>query len=384
MAALRMREDTAGRLTMQSPLLPQFGNLLSMIVWVAVLAFFIFPSFGGDQVNWSDLLLILFFFLATAGSSVLGSLLRTVVTVDRTTRTISSTQRLLNIPIRSTELTFNDLESIINEYYRQSSGRSTHDAWRVTAVARDGRRLLLNWDGKREEMADLASRLSYQTGASLVDNAEKTVSTAQPTMGRLDGEREETEMPGSGAWQDEEETPVPDTSPSDHSEIPSAIPASPSMEAAESNTGYAKSIWQLAASELERRIASDSLDSDARYALARRHQAQGQLDKAIEWYQKAMALDPANAGIQNDMGVALQLRGKRGEAETAYRRAVALDPFSSTAHLNLGLLLRSMNRASDASQEFLLARRNARGDAETRSAETASLNNKMEPRLTSL
>ncbi|MDE3090366.1 MAG: hypothetical protein KGJ80_13375, partial [Chloroflexota bacterium] len=65
----------------------------------------------------------------------------------------------------------------------------------------------------------------------------------------------------------------------------------------------------------------------------------------------------------------------------AYRRAIALDPFSGTAHLNLGLLLSGMKRATEASQEFLQARQNARGDAETRAAEAASTGAKMEPRL---
>ena len=98
-------------------------------------------------------------------------------------------------------------------------------------------------------------------------------------------------------------------------------------------------------------------------------------------YQEVMRLDPTNAGAQNDIGVVLQTRGKRADAEAAYRRAIALDPFSSTPHLNLGLLLRQMKRPVDASQEFLQARQNARGDMETRAAESAPTNTKMEPVL---
>jgi Flp pilus assembly protein TadD len=130
---------------------------------------------------------------------------------------------------------------------------------------------------------------------------------------------------------------------------------------------------------LEQRIQGDPMDSDARYALARKYHAQRQLDRAIAMYQEVMRTDPTNSGAQNDLGIAFQQRGKRAEAEAAYRRAVALDPFSSTAHLNLALLLRDMKRATEASQAFFQARQNARGDDETRAAEAASTGARMEP-----
>jgi Flp pilus assembly protein TadD len=98
-------------------------------------------------------------------------------------------------------------------------------------------------------------------------------------------------------------------------------------------------------------------------------------------YQEVLRLDPMNIGAQNDLGVAYQARGKRTEAEAAYRRAAALAPFSFTAHLNLALLLRATNRAAEASQEFYLARQNARGKAETQLAEAASSGGKVEPML---
>lgn len=132
---------------------------------------------------------------------------------------------------------------------------------------------------------------------------------------------------------------------------------------------------------LERRIASDTMDSEARYILARKYYERGQVDRAIELYQETLRLDPTNSNTQNDLGVAWQQRGKRKEAEAAYRRAVALDPFSVTAHLNLGLLLRSMNKANDASQEFYLARKNARSKHETQLAESASTGARIEPQL---
>ena len=137
----------------------------------------------------------------------------------------------------------------------------------------------------------------------------------------------------------------------------------------------------LSMQALEQRITSDTMDSDARYALAKKYHARGQFDKAIGLYQETLRLDPTNSNAQNDLGVALQQRGRRVEAEAAYRRAVALDPFSVTPHLNLGLLLRAMNKANDASQEFYLARKNARGETEMRLAESASTGARIEPQM---
>ena len=136
--------------------------------------------------------------------------------------------------------------------------------------------------------------------------------------------------------------------------------------------------------QLEQRVADDSMDADARYALARRYHARGDLDRAIALYGEVVRIDPTNPNAQNDLGVALQQRGKRAEAEAAYRRTIALDPFSSPAHLNLALLLRVQKRATEASQEFFLARQNARGKEETRAAEAASSGAKMDPQLSKM
>lgn len=137
----------------------------------------------------------------------------------------------------------------------------------------------------------------------------------------------------------------------------------------------------MSEAELEQRIARDRLDFEARFVLARRYHRSGNLDHAIGLYREAARLEPANANVQNDLGIALHARGKRSDAETAYRRAVALEPFSFTAHLNLALFLRAQNRAVEASQEFFLARQNARAAAEQRLAETASAGGKIAPRL---
>ena len=384
MAALKIKKDSSGQLVMQSPVLPSWGNIFSTVIWIVIFAFFFLPSLGEGNVDWANLGLILFFLVVTVGGSVVSSLLSTQVAVDHTSRAVTITRRLFGYPVRSTVLPFGDLANIEYQYYRQSSGRYSHDAWRVNAVAKDGGRIPLNWDGKQDEMLMLAQKLAERTRLELLDSSTKPTSTAQQIFDTIRGQSSEneaepeTEMPS----QADSHAPPPVAEPSwsmpmNESPQPELAPA----ESAPMEVPPAAPVRNLSVAELEKRVAGDSMDAQARYALARKHHARGQVDRAIELYQETLRIDTSNAEAQNDLGVALQQRGKRTEAEAAYRRAVALDPFSSTAHLNLGMMLRAMNRASDASQEFYQARQNARGDAQSRAAEAASTGAKMEPQL---
>ncbi|MBI4790485.1 MAG: tetratricopeptide repeat protein [Chloroflexi bacterium] len=371
MAALKIKDDSTGKLIMQSPLLPSWGNLLSTLVWLAIFAFFFLPSLAEGNVNWENLAFIVFILVVTVGGSVLSSLLSTQVVVDRTTRGITTTRRLFGFPIQSSAIPFRDVANIEYQHYRQSSGRTVHDAWRVNAILKDGGRVPLNWDGQEEEMSALAKTLTERTGAELLDNSAKPAPMIQQMFDTLRGERDESE-------------PEPETEmPAAPRPAPWQMPASETAQTdlAPLEPVSAPSARHLPIADLEKRVAADPMDAEARYALARKHHARGQLDRAIELYRETLRIDTANSEAQNDLGVALQQRGKRTEAEAAYRRAVALDPFSSTAHLNLGMMLRAMNRASDASQEFYQARQNARGDAQSRAAEAASTGAKMEPQL---
>lgn len=410
MAALKSREDATGRLVLRSPLLPSLGNIVSSLVWLALLAFFLLPAFGERRVDWESIAFLAFFFVASAGAGILGSLISTSVTFDQSSRMLTISRRLLGFSVGSTAVPFGDLANIEYQFYRQRSGRYSHDAWRVDAVAKDGRRIPINWDGKKDEMAALAQTAANKTGAELVDNSVKPVSTVQQILDTVRPSatpESESSMPtGSEPAMPDVSTAFPPATPAatlpgdvppadqpsppatpawaDSTMPPMAEPAMAGMPMPEETPAPAPvqaSLRNLSIETLEKRIADDGMDSDARYVLARKYQARNQLDRAMALYQEVLRLDPINTGAQNDLGVALQQRGKRTEAEAAYRRAIALDPFSSMAHLNLGLLLRSMNRATDASQEFYQARQNARSDAERRAAEAASTGARMDPQL---
>lgn len=67
-------------------------------------------------------------------------------------------------------------------------------------------------------------------------------------------------------------------------------------------------------------------------------QDQGNLTKAIEYFQKSITLDSENPFVYNDLGVAYEAQGKMSEAEDMYLRSIALDPNFASPYFNLGLL----------------------------------------------
>lgn len=70
--------------------------------------------------------------------------------------------------------------------------------------------------------------------------------------------------------------------------------------------------------------------------------------KAADLYQKAIRLEPNNAGLYNNLGVALRRKGDLKGAATAYQKALDLDPGLDTAYLNLTIALLSGQQWAEA------------------------------------
>lgn len=397
MAALNLREDQAtGELILAPRLLPRLLGALGNLGWFVVLgSFVLIPWFSDRRFDPETLIIFAIVFFLSLASSLSGFFV-TTVKIEPAIRMLSRTTRLLFFPIRSTILSFNDLANVEVQFYRQSSGRSSHSAYRVNVINKAGNRISLNWDGKRDEMFALAQKISAVTGAPMLDQTGKPASSLDQVieMARNLG----LPLPGETSLQDtasEPELPPVTNSPEPSpdamrmdtmqaqrpiaDEEPTALSAPAPIEG--SPASRHRDLRGLSDSALQKMLADDETDSDARYALARNYHARGDWDRAIDLYQETLRLDTSNAEAQNDLGVALEQRGGRVEAEAAYRRAIALDPFSFNAHLNLGLLLARMNRAAEASQEFFQARQSARNEDETRAAEAASTGARIKPHL---
>ena len=75
---------------------------------------------------------------------------------------------------------------------------------------------------------------------------------------------------------------------------------------------------------------------------------QGQLDEAIEAYQKAIVIRPDYSDAYNNMGNALKDQGNLGEAKRAYQKAIVIRPDYAEAHRNLS----SISKYSEDDQQF--------------------------------
>ncbi|MDO8602625.1 MAG: tetratricopeptide repeat protein [Candidatus Omnitrophota bacterium] len=67
-------------------------------------------------------------------------------------------------------------------------------------------------------------------------------------------------------------------------------------------------------------------------------QQRGDIDTAIEWYQKAANLMPDYAAPHNDLGILFETKGWLDRAEAEYEKAIAIDPNYKEVHTNLALL----------------------------------------------
>ena len=81
----------------------------------------------------------------------------------------------------------------------------------------------------------------------------------------------------------------------------------------------------------------------------------GDLDGAIDQYRVALKLDPNDAGIHNDFGVALHMRGDDRDAIYQYRQALTLNPADFAAHRNLADAYNETGDAEAAIKELRIA-----------------------------
>ena len=72
-------------------------------------------------------------------------------------------------------------------------------------------------------------------------------------------------------------------------------------------------------------------------ARARELKSRGDAAGSLAAWEKAAALDPKSAAIQDEIGFLLAVLNRRQEAIQHFERAIALDPRSALAHYHLGV-----------------------------------------------
>ena len=78
----------------------------------------------------------------------------------------------------------------------------------------------------------------------------------------------------------------------------------------------------------------------------------GQLDVAIEAYNKALAIKPDYADAYNNMGNALKEQGKLEEAIEAYNKALAIKPDYAEPYKNMGNALQEQGKPEEAIEAY--------------------------------
>lgn len=67
-------------------------------------------------------------------------------------------------------------------------------------------------------------------------------------------------------------------------------------------------------------------------------------DRAVGYYQQALAIDPSNVNVRVDMANMMRYTGKPDEAIAEYRKAIKQDPQHLQARVNLILILGQMKQ----------------------------------------
>ena len=125
---------------------------------------------------------------------------------------------------------------------------------------------------------------------------------------------------------------------------------------AESSTGmdeleHARQSSQMESADAEVRNEREPIchdgDPDVLASKALYLHEQGQIAEAVEYYQRALAINPHSAHVLNNLGNALQDLEQRDEAIACYRQAIEVEPRYVNAHRNLGYMLKEGGKLQD-------------------------------------
>ena len=86
---------------------------------------------------------------------------------------------------------------------------------------------------------------------------------------------------------------------------------------------------------LEEQAAKNSRDPEPRLRLANFLYDHKQYEKAVEWYQRALELDPKNVDARTDLGTSYFYSGRPQDALREYRKSLEINPRHEPTLLNM-------------------------------------------------
>ena len=115
-----------------------------------------------------------------------------------------------------------------------------------------------------------------------------------------------------------------------------------------------KAIGQLdvAVEYFEKALAIKPDYTEVNYNLGLTLQELGQLDAAVESYKKALAVNPNYAEAHNNLGVTLKELGQLDSAVECYEKAITTQPDYAEAHNNLGLAFYELDQVDAAVESY--------------------------------
>ena len=116
--------------------------------------------------------------------------------------------------------------------------------------------------------------------------------------------------------------------------------------------------------EIERRMRDDPNLVSTHLAAYHHHAHWGTLDAAERHLFAALAIDPHDGGLHNNLGNLRRRQGRPGEATQAYREALRLNPALTEALCNLGWMLEAEGKFGQAERLYRKAQRVAPRDPE--------------------
>jgi len=93
-------------------------------------------------------------------------------------------------------------------------------------------------------------------------------------------------------------------------------------------------------------------DPQYQYSMGAFYLNNSNLDEAIRFFQKALALDPRHFQSLNALGLVYSMKGNLPEAEKSFLKCLEISPGFAEAHNNLGMVYQEMGFPDRAEAEF--------------------------------
>lgn len=88
------------------------------------------------------------------------------------------------------------------------------------------------------------------------------------------------------------------------------------------------------------------------YFYGNKMQKEGNIDKAIEEYKKALKVYDDNAYLYNNMGISYYKKGDFEKALECYKKSIKISPNFAIVHNNIGVLYDGIGNIKDAIKEY--------------------------------